>query len=168
LIAINPSTVLDVGCGYGNYSKFVKDLLPNVVIDAVEPTTKYVDEYDLVSKYNTVYNVSIQEYTRKDHRIYDAIICFDILEHLYLSEAIDTLECLRYYCKNLLIAWPTNAFQACWGGNHYEKHKCNIYLSDLTRFNITSYMKTPIDANNNIEYHYAHIIGLHGKHINWN
>ena len=157
---IAPEYILDVGCGSGSYSDMFKRVAPNAVLEAVEPTEKYWSVYDLHDKYHTLHKMEIQEFTKLDNKTYDLIVCFDILEHLYLSEAIDTLECLTYCSRNIIIAWPTNVNQGNHEGNPYEKHKSNMTLSDLTRFDITYYQKTTLEQN--MMYHYAHIKGIHG------
>lgn len=161
---IAPNYILDVGCGSGSYSDMFKRVAPDAILEAVEPTEKYWSEYNLHNKYHTLHKMEIQEFTKQDNKIYDVIVCFDILEHLYLSEAIDTLECLTYCSRDIIIAWPTNVNQGNHEGNPYEKHKSNMKLSDLTRFDITFYQKVPLDNFDNdiMMYHYAHIKGIHG------
>jgi SAM-dependent methyltransferase len=159
---LEPTNILDVGCGSGSYSDMFKRVAPDAVLEAVEPTDKYVTEYDLINKYHLLYKMPIQEFTKLDNKIYDVVVCFDILEHLYLSEAIDTIECLTYCSRNIIIAWPTNVNQGNHEGNPYEKHKSNMTLSDLTRFDITHYQKVPLDYNS--MYHYACIKGIHGQY----
>ena len=159
---IAPREILDVGCGAGIYSALFNRVAPDAILEAVEPTESYWTEYDLASKYNILHKMSIQEFTKTDTKVYDLIVCFDILEHLYLSEAIDILECLSYCSRNIIFAWPTNVPQGNYEGNPYEKHKSNMTLADLTRFNITYYQKTPLEQN--CTYHYAHIKGIHGDH----
>ena len=160
---IAPSTILDVGCGSGSYSEMFKRVAPNALLEAVEPTERYWTEYGLCLKYHLLHRMSVQEFTRMDIKIYDLVVCFDILEHLYLSEAIDVLECLTYSARNIIIAWPTNVPQGNHEGNPYEKHKSNMTLADLTRFNITYYQKVPLDHSDYM-YHYAHIKGMHGDY----
>ena len=118
-------------------------------------------EFDLENKYDVLHKTTIQDFTKKDE-YYDLIMCVDVLEHLYLSEAIDMIECLTYSCRYIIIAWPTDVNQDCWEGNPYEKHKSNMTLSDLTRFNIVHYEKTPLDQ---FMYHYACIKAVQGKYM---
>ena len=159
---IQPTNILDVGCGSGSYSEMFKRAAPRAVLEAVEPTEKYWSAYKLQDKYHILHKMEIQEFTKQDNKIYDLITCFDVLEHLYLSEVIDTLECLTYCSRNIIIAWPTNVDQGNHEGNPYEKHKSNMTLSDLIRFDITYYQKVPLEHN--AMYHYAHIKGLHGEY----
>ena len=153
-------SILDVGAGDGAYAGYLKDICPEAKLHAVEPTESYVTEYDLASKYDTVFPQTIREFLESDTpHIYDVARCGDVLEHLFLSEAIDTIECLLYCCRRVIVMWPTNASQGWWEGNKYEKHKSNFTLSDLSRFNVVSYLKVPIEGTGN--YHYAEICGMH-------
>ena len=161
---IKPHTILDVGCGSGNYRHMKAVAPPGATIEAIEPTEKYWTEFDLENKYDVLHKMTVQDFTKTDAKMYDLVNCFDILEHLYLSEAIDTLETLTYCARNIIIAWPTNVSQGHWEGNPYEKHKSNMKLSDLTRFDITFYQKVPLENFGNMMYHYAHIKGIHGEY----
>ena len=158
---IQPASILDVGCGCGNYAHVNIFGAPNATIEAVEPTEKYWSDYDLENKYDVLHKTTLQDFTKKDWQ-YDLIMCIDVLEHLYLSEAIDMIECLSYNCNYIIIGWPTDYTQDCWEGNPYEKHKSNMTLSDLNRFNIVHYEKTP---NGSSMYHYACIKTSHGKYM---
>ena len=161
LVDINPNSFLDVGCGAGNYSHLVKSFVPNIEhLHAIEPTEQYITEYDLNSKYNKIYNCTIQDFLKQDIPIiYDVAYCSDVLEHLFLSEAIDTIDSLLYCCRWVIVKWPTNVNQGWCEGNYYEKHKSNMVLTDLQRFNIHYYAKLSPDYG--MEYHYCVISGFH-------
>lgn len=159
---INPSTVLDVGAGKGKYFEIVKSINPNVSVDAVEAEETYIKKYDLKSKYRKVFNNDIVNFAKnnKDDR-YDLCIIGDVLEHLYLHEAISVLDALAYKTKFIMIVWPTNLPQDYEWESIFEMHKSNIQLSDISRFNIQLYKKTFIEYRNNlpIDIHYAIIAG---------
>ena len=161
---IAPTSILDVGCGAGFHGHLFRAIAPTAQLEAIEPTEKYWTDYNLENTYNILHKMTVQDFTETDTKIYDLVICFDILEHLYLSEAIDTIECLLYSTRNMIIAWPTNYTQGHWEGNPYEKHKSNMTLADLTRFDITYYQKVSLVEDNSIMYHYAHIKSMHGKY----
>lgn len=159
ITALQPKTILDVGPGMGTYYDIIKSIDSTITCDAVEPTKNYVIDFDLKSKYNNVFEQEIQEFVKTNINRYDLCIMGDILEHLFLSEAIDVIDALSYRCKNLMIVWPTNLYQHT--DNIYETHKSNFYLHDLTRFNIQIYKKTflAFDYTIPVEIHYALIAG---------
>lgn len=160
---LNPTSFLDVGCGAGNYSQVVKNAVPSIQhIHAIEPTESYIEQFDLNNKYDRVYNCSIQDFLKQDiDLIYDVAFCSDMLEHLFLSEAIDTIDSLLYCCRWVIAKWPTNVGQGWYEGNYFEKHKCNIVLNDLQRFNIHYYEKLNPDPG--VDYHYCVISGFHSN-----
>lgn len=156
---LNPRSFLDVGCGDGNYAPLVRDTLPSIEhLHAIEPSPEYTQCRD--GRYDKVYDCTIQDFLKQDISvIYDVAYCSDMLEHLFLSEAIDTIDSLLYCCRWVIAKWPTNVSQGWYEGNYYEKHKSNIELTDLQRFNIHYYAK--ISPDQGMEYHYCVISGFH-------
>ena len=143
LIKKNPSSILDIGAGAGKYGKLLRSALPNCKIDAVEPTKSYIDQFNLNSIYNNVYNLSIEEYLDKHPRNkYDVVIIGDMLEHLYRSRVVDYIDFLCYRTGWIMCIWPTNLPQDDWEGNGFECHRSNFKLKDLAdHFNVEFYGK---------------------------
>lgn len=160
--AINPSSVLDIGAGMGKYQEIVHSINKNIICDAIESTEKYVEEFELRKKYRNVFVQDIIDFVKTDrtHK-YDLCIMGDVLEHLFLSEVLDVLDALCYKSKHLMIIWPTNLPQDSEWESHFEMHKSNFYLKDLTRFNIQVYKKTFGFYRNRlpVEFNYALIAG---------
>lgn len=160
--AINPSTVLDIGAGMGKYQEIVSSINNNIICDAIESTNSYVEQYELRKKYRNVFVQDIVDFVKTDrvHK-YDLCIMGDVLEHLFLSEAIDVIDALCYKSKHLMIIWPTNLPQDSEWENHFEMHKSNFFLKDITRFNIQVYKKTFGFYRNRlpVEFNYALIAG---------
>lgn len=159
--SLNPKTFLDVGCGSGNNGRLVRSVLPELShVHAIEPTEDYIEQFFLNDIYDHVFNCTVQDFLKQDiELIYDVAYCSDMLEHLFLSEAIDTIDTLLYCCRWVILKWPTNSNQGWYDGNYYEKHKSNIQLNDLQRFNIHHYSKIRVEGA--VEYHYCVISGFH-------
>lgn len=162
--SLAPKKILDVGPGIGTYGKLSREAIPNnLQIDAVESTTDYIQKFNLKSIYNTVHNKTIQDFLYESARMeYDVAVCGDVLEHLFLHEAISVIDCLLYRCDKVAIIWPTNLKQNSVNIdnkeviNDFENHKCNIHLSDLTRFNVLFYVKNKMPhEKDDVYYHYA-------------
>lgn len=167
---INPTTVLDIGAGKGKYFNLIQSINPNIVCDAVEPVQEYVDQFNLKQKYRNVFVNDIIEHVKSDRiNKYDLCIMGDVLEHLFLYEAINIIDALSYKSKFLMIIWPTNLPQDHEWESPFEMHKSNFNLQDISRFNVQIYKKTygfdrygiPVDM------HYALIAG-HTTHPNQN
>ena len=162
ITALKPKTVLDVGPGQGKYKNIINSVSSEIVCDAVEPVEKYITDYDLKSKYRNVFQQDIIDFVKTDRtHHYDLCIMGDILEHLFLNEAMNVIDALAYKCKHLIIIWPTNLPQDVEFDSYYEMHKSNFTLSDIARFNIQVYKKTFGFYRNRlpVELHYALIAG---------
>lgn len=164
---LSPKKILDVGPGVGTYGKLSREVYQNnIEIDAVEPTREYIQQYELNNIYNHVYNMTIQEFLLKSYKNeYDVAVCGDILEHLFLHEAISVVDCLLYRCDKVIIIWPTNLKQHGDDfNNQFETHRSNITINDLVRFNILFYTKTKISAERDVdgkEYLYDNVFYHH-------
>ena len=110
-------TVLDVGCGQGDYYEMLKDHFKR--IDAVEIWEPYIHEYKLKEKYTNLYHVNIMDF---DFEYYDIIIMGDILEHLSRDDAITLLNRIHRKCKQILVVLPYYLPQETVFGNVYERH----------------------------------------------
>jgi hypothetical protein len=152
------STVLDVGCGHGFYYKLLNHHFEK--IDAVEVWDPYIQEYDLRSMYDNVYNTNILDF---EFDYYDIIIMGDILEHIDLENAKNLLNKLINKCREIIVVVPYNLPQDEVFGNKYEIH-LQPNLSDvvmeteypmLELININGReLKLRIDVGDNI-YHYC-------------
>jgi hypothetical protein len=163
ITALDPKSVLDVGAGMGKYGNLVRSVNPHIICDAVEASQEYIDSYGLKSKYRNIFVKDIIDHVRTDmtHK-YDLCIMGDVLEHLFLSQAMDIIDALAYKCKYLMIIWPTNLPQDYECTNTYEMHKSNFTIKDISRFNIQAYKKTygyNISPGVPMDMHYALIAG---------
>ena len=158
---ISPASVLDVGAGAGRYGKMLNSAFPDTELVCIEPMQEYIDVYNLEKVYKTVHNKTVQEFIKNNDRNFDLVLCVDVLEHLKLSEAIDTLEELVYCSKWIIAIWPNDVNQVAIEGNSYEKHRSNMTLADLTRFDIHHYGKIRLEDNTRQNYNYVLIAGMH-------
>ena len=76
------SKILDVGAGVGTYSDLLKP--HGYDIDCIEVYDKYIEAYDLKSKYKNVFCDNILNF---DVSEYDFVILGDVLEHLTIEDA---------------------------------------------------------------------------------
>lgn len=139
---LGPKTVLDVGAGAGKNGKFVKHINKDILLEAIEPTQNYIEEYQLGSFYDTVYQKDILSFTKENSsKKYDLIIIGDVLEHLFKTEVIDYLDYFLYRAKWIIAIWPTHLDQDDVNSNSFESHKSNFYLKDLANnFDIVYYV----------------------------
>lgn len=153
--------VLDIGAGAGKYGILLKN--NGIICDAVEPTSSYISEYNLPSIYRNVYNYDLQNYIKQyPSNRYNVTIFGDIIEHLFLTEAIDIIDYFCYRSNWIILIFPTKLPQDDVNNNYYEVHKCNLTLRELSRFEIAYYVSNggwPVGGENRCEFHYCVIKG---------
>lgn len=158
--ALKPRAVLDIGAGKGKYGDICNSL--GIPVDAIEPVASYVNEFNLKSKYRNVFEMDAKSFFALDreHK-YDLIIAGDVMEHLYLYDAISVIDAMLYKARHVIIIWPTNAPQDSQFESHFEMHLNNMKLSDLSRFNIEVYKRTYGETwcDHPVFAHYALIAG---------
>jgi len=121
------ATILDVGAGCGTYYDLLHKHFKNM--DAVEVFKPNIENYELESKYDNVYNTNIKDFK---YDYYDIIIFGDIIEHLDIKEAQEVLKYAYDRCKEMIVAVPYMFVQDECYGNIYEIHK----QPDLTKENV--------------------------------
>lgn len=98
-------TVLDVGPGWGTYSKLLRK--PGQVWHAVEIHEPYIDRFCLEQLYDEVFIADIRTFTPPI--CYDVVICGDVLEHMVNDEAVLVIKNLLKYANHLIVSLPLDA-----------------------------------------------------------
>jgi predicted TPR repeat methyltransferase len=113
-------TVLDMGAGKGTYSDLLRDLVDT--IDAVEIWQPYIEEFDLHSKYDFLYQEDIRGFEPEVEN-YDLVIFGDVLEHMSEEESLAVWDAARGYSKAGMISVPIIHYpQGAEFNNPYEVH----------------------------------------------
>ena len=120
--------ILDVGAGEGTYLPFLQDYFTN--IEALEIFKPNIDNYNLESRYNKVYNDDIRNFK---YDFYDIIIFGDIIEHLEVNEAQSVLKYALNRCKEMIVAVPYLSEQGIEENNMYEIHKQDDLTDDIMK-----------------------------------
>lgn len=164
---VKPATMLDIGPCDGKYLNIAREAIPNIVADCVEPGVEWIEKHNLLDKYRKVFAETAEVFFKKDlYSKYDLITMGDVIEHMYLNDAISVIDAACYKSKFILLIWPTNLPQDEEHGRELEMHKSNIYLSDLTRFNIQFYNKTFFGNNRGGTPSYMHLALIAGHLTN--
>ncbi len=93
LVSIKKPSLLDVGCGYGTFIKFINEFGWNV--SGIEPSPK-ASEFAANTGLN-IHNCTLEEFYIKNQQKFTAISLNNVLEHVRLP--LDTIS----MCKNMLI-----------------------------------------------------------------
>ena len=120
--------ILDVGAGEGTYYNYLCDYFTN--IEAVEVFKPNIDNYELETKYNKVYNADIRDFK---YDFYDIIIFGDVIEHLETNEAQEALKYAYTRCKEMIVAVPYLNPQGIEEDNIYEIHKQDDLTDEIMK-----------------------------------
>ena len=127
-------TIFDVGAGAGTYPKLLKET-HKILTDAnwigIEAWTDYIKEYDLESKYNTLYNEDIRTFNWSKVPNIDLTIFGDILEHMTKEEAQSLVNTALDHSKYISISIPVKHMpQGASYGNPFEIHVKDNWTHD--------------------------------------
>lgn len=119
----NSTRILDVGVGSGTY----RNLLPEYTMDGIEVYSKYIQDFNLESRYRKIFNVDVVDFEFNANE-YELVIMGDVLEHLSVVDALNVLKSIKDSGMSLLIQVPYMYEQGIYDGNDHEIH----LPSDLT------------------------------------
>jgi len=121
VVALNPGTVLDVGCGAGAYADLLRPLLPEAKFTAIEVHEPYIERFGLVAKYDRLIVGDVRDLEFGSE---DVVIFGDVLEHLAVADAVAVWERARaaawlgVFASLPIIEWPQGPVD----GNRHEAH----------------------------------------------
>jgi len=125
--------VLDLGIGYGNFGKFIKNKVPaNIKFTGVEVWEKYRNknwEY-----YDKIIINDVRDYIKGEKKKFDVVLFIDILEHFNQSDGIKILKRLKDMTRKILIlSTPVTDYpQGPEKGNPHQEHKYFWSEKELT------------------------------------
>jgi len=145
-------TVLDLGCGImqattdsitksNRKKKLFRKKEPEVLECKTVLGCDIWDKYLNVAKnYFPVAKISMNELDRFMDDSFDVVICLDVLEHLELKEALNSIDQMKRISRKKVIVYTPSKFKTneehvenVWnlGENLYQEHKCFIEPSKL-------------------------------------
>lgn len=144
---LKPNSILEIGCGCGKYAALIREYLDTNIkgivgmtenstkIYAVEPFEKYITKYHR-EIYNSIFIGTIQEYLEEETETFkgmeiitrpqqvDLVLAVDVIEHLEMEEAINTINKLKSITKNIIMVVPAGELkQGTVYGNEHETHR---------------------------------------------
>lgn len=143
---LNPKTVLDVGCGYGQWGMLLRqhidypwELEAGIPrwrrrIDGIEAWEDYRNPLWEFAYDKVVVEEAISFLSRVGSDTYDLSLCMEVLEHMEVQEGRRLLDHLQRVSKHVLISTPDRPLlqdDVC--GNPYETHHAWWSWSALKR-----------------------------------
>lgn len=117
---LNNKNILDIGTEKGQWGKYFRSICSPNRLDGIEAYTPYIEQYNLSSIYDNIYNIDIVNF--HTDVIYDIIIMGDVLEHLNVGNAYLVLNELKKIGKETYIIVPYNYYQEEFDNNKYQIH----------------------------------------------
>ena len=144
IISIKPSSVMDVGSGFGKYGVLCREYLELWDgrqeygflrrIDGVEVFENYITPLHKFI-YNNIYIENITSEVNKLEYNYDLVLLIDVLEHFSKDDGKLLLTNLVKKNKGILVSTPKNPTpQTDVFDNVFELHKSLWKKDELTRF----------------------------------
>jgi hypothetical protein len=118
-----PSTVLDVGAGYGKFGVLVREYVDPERLDAIDANQPRFPVYD------NVYQGDLRqvETLLPGDRRYDLALFIEAIEHLEKDEGWRVLEHLASRARRVLVSTPWGFRPQEVAGNPYETHRSGWY-----------------------------------------
>lgn len=143
VVYLNPSSILDLGIGFGKYGMLCREYLDiakerielkdwKVEIHGVEGWYKYCN-----SIHNDVYDeVTYEDFSDKTYwdkySGYDLVLMIDSLEHLDKTLGLELLTHLIQSNRGIIVSCPASWYpQKTVNGNVLETHKSQWHLQDF-------------------------------------
>lgn len=138
VVSAAPLRVLDVGTGAGKIGALCKAALPACSVIGVEAHFDYSKQFaDAWAKYERVHIDDASAWSL-DHASarFDLVIFGDVLEHMWLEQAMGLLRFWSDRSKTVVAIWPNGYAQDAHAGVLSEIHRCEIRLSDIVGANL--------------------------------
>ncbi|MBY0364970.1 MAG: class I SAM-dependent methyltransferase [Proteobacteria bacterium] len=120
---IAPQRVVDFGAGAGKYGSLLRGAAPGCRTVAVEPQSRYVEQFGLRALYDEVH-VEAADQWMANHldSAFDLAILGDCLTHMPKSVGLDLLNALAYRAAYTLVVVPEFIVQGSVDGVAGEAH----------------------------------------------
>ncbi|MFH2028881.1 MAG: glycosyltransferase [Nanoarchaeota archaeon] len=133
-----PISILDVGMGYGNFGKLIKDAFPDkdIRLTGIEIWEPYKNEQWSYYDETILDDISNLNFKLKS---YDFILAIDVIEHFEKQKGIRIInELKRKAREGLLVSVPIiDMPQGSYEGNPYEEHKHQWKKDEMLRLGAT-------------------------------
>jgi len=136
---IKPNKFYDFGAGAGKYGDIIKEKSKRTYSIAIESEKDYIEKFNLVSKYNKVFNFSILNFLHHSYynNDFDVVMFGDVIEHLKKSDGLDLLNFLVYRTRWIIVEFPQKYLQNPVDGHFSEAHISIWGKNDFCGFDVS-------------------------------
>jgi len=136
-LKLKPKRVFDVGIGWGQWAKFLKEKFPDIHIIGIEVFEPYItDEVKQYYDEIIINDVTKYEFQEKDRG--DLIIFGDVLEHMELDEMMSLVKRASTFFQYMIVNTPYGYRPQGQEdtGNIHEVHLIGVYEGHFSDYNI--------------------------------
>lgn len=148
---IEGRTILDIGCGYGNWGYLIKTAYWYTKAGRKRKKANFLMGIDICKNYlkfvnyHRVYSETAMcdsRYLPLNDKTFDTVLLLEIIEHLPKSEGYNILKEAERVAKRLVIVSTPSYFirQETRDGNKFQKHLSKWTVSDFKRAGYTIVM----------------------------
>lgn len=132
ITAAAPRLIYDIGPGVGTYADLLKPSLPNTVFHGVEIWEPYIEQFDLLSKYDAISIADVREFEFPLGNEY-TVIMGDVLEHMPECDGREVIARMKDDAQHILLSVPIrHCEQGSVFGNPHEAHVRHWNYDELT------------------------------------
>lgn len=161
--------VLDVGCGEGMWTFFLKTERNASDVDGIDIHKPYLDFCRKLNLFENLYEMNLEKELKLDKK-YDYIICSEVVEHLEKKSALRLLSALKDMLNEngmLVVTTPTYFFEegGCprFSDNIHQKHKSKWFTKDFKMLGFQKIIGYGFQLNNRIFWLHSIISELFPK-----
>lgn len=137
ILQLEPSSVLDIGCGSGKYGVLVREYRHRTRIDAIEGFAGYVTDVHR-AVYDNVLIGNALDFVPKLGTNYDLALMIDMFEHLSPDDGRRLLQELKPHARHILVSVPVeHAVQEPYDGNELQRHRAQYDVATLRQLGFT-------------------------------
>jgi len=122
-----PTSVLDIGIGYGKYGFLAREYGHAKIVDGVEAEKRYITPIQK-SIYDSLYLVDITKELDVIARVYDLVLFIDCIEHMSKEEGHMVLQ--HFKCP-IIVSTPAMSFGQVIKDYPFEEHKSEWVPEDF-------------------------------------
>lgn len=140
-IITDAESVLDIGCGIGDYLKYTH---PRQRVVGVEPHAPYIEKAREVAPWAEFVNTDALQFLARNEEQFDCVLLIDVIEHLTEEDAVRMVHLAQRLARRMLFAQIPIGFHPqerdVWnlGGDYWQTHRSTWDEGNIGRLGFTN------------------------------